>query len=282
MAKKFWRSKIQSEGNAGELKSEGAGGVASGRKGPSGGKVKKHTKPGGKLLAFDLETSRLDANRGFIICAVARWVGDDKFHTFRIDEATGYGKSPRSFFNDSHIVAGLIPLVEDADAVLAYYGSGFDVPYLNTRAIANRLSPPVPFTVVDPWKTARSRLKLERNSMAAVAELFDTPHQKEHIPWPEWQRAQFGDSLAIDKLVKYCTQDVRVFEDIYYDIRPLITDHPYLGAPAVGGDFTHRCPACGSLKSRSIGTRHTKCFRVYRRICCECRTSFIAKRQKIS
>lgn len=272
---------IHERGSPGELKIAGATGLAE-RRPNTQGRQMKNVPPAGKLLAFDLETSRLDANRGFIICAAARWVGQREFYTWRIDEGDGYGKTPRSYFNDSHIVAGLIPLLEEADAVLAYYGTGFDVPFVNTRAVANKIKPPSPFTVIDPWKTARSKLKLERNSMAAVAELFDTPHQKQHIPWPEWQRAQFGDSKAIDKLLKYNVQDVRVLEEVYYGIRPLIADHPYLGVPVVGKSPKLRCPACGSEKSWSFGHRHTKCYRVFRRRCTKCQTAFESHRQKIA
>lgn len=235
-------------------------------------------KPAGKILAFDLETADLSANRGHIICAAAKWVGEKIVYTWRIDEGDGYGNTPESFYNDKHIVAGLTPLLEEADAVIAYYGSGFDVPYVNTRAFVNGLKPPVPFTLIDPWKTARSHLKLARNDMGSVAALLGSP-PKTHLPWDEWQRARYGHKKAIDKLLKYNVNDIRVLEDVYLRLRPVIKDHPYIGAT---GASRLRCPACGSTHGRSHDLRRTKTFEVYRRRCGSCGTAFETHRRKIA
>jgi uncharacterized protein YprB with RNaseH-like and TPR domain len=246
---------------------------------------KKPEKPNGKLLAFDLETSRLDAGRGHILTAAARWVGTKEFFKWRIDETEGYGATPRSFYNDSAIVRGLVPLVEEADAVLAYFGTGFDVPYLNTRALANGLAPPVPVTIVDPWKTARSRLKLERNSMDAVARLLKVKHQKTHVGggFDRWRDAEYGDSYWLGQILKYNIADVECLEDVYYALRPLVKDHPYLGTvdPVHGPGNRLRCPACGSLSSKAHGSRNTRCFSVHRRRCNKCGTAFESHRTKI-
>lgn len=240
--------------------------------------------PAGKLLCFDLETSSLEANRGHIITAAAKWVGRGDIFTWRIDKTPGYGTTPRSFADDSKIVSGLIPLVEEADAVLAYYGSGFDVPFLNTRALAAGLAPPVPVTILDPWKTARSRLKLARNSMDSVAALVKAPHQKQHVPWEYWDVARYGDSKAIDKLLAYNIQDVRVLEDVYFALRPIIANHPYLGGGTVpdGGNVSSVCPSCGGKRSKFHGGRKTRCFAVYRRRCLDCGTAYETHRVKVA
>ena len=236
-------------------------------------------KPAGKILCFDLETSNLEANRGHIICAAAKWVGESRIFKWRIDDTKGFGKTPASFTDDRGILGGLIPLLEEADAVLAYYGSGFDVPYVNTRALIGRLKPPVPFTVIDPWKTASSKLRLARNSMEAVAAAVGAEHKKQHLPWEDWDVARYGDKKAIDKLIKYNVNDVLVLEDVYYKLRPLMSNHPYLGA-ASGQSAALRCPSCGSGNTHARGSRRTRVFEVYRRRCGECDTSFEAGRKK--
>jgi uncharacterized protein YprB with RNaseH-like and TPR domain len=233
----------------------------------------------GKLLVFDLETTGFDANRGRIICAAAKWVGQKQIFSWRIDDAKGFGTTPQSFLNDAEIVAPLVELCNKADAVIAYYGDygRFDVPYLNTRAVANGLSPTAPLTVIDPHRTARRSLKLARNSLDAVATLLKTQHQKQHIPWPEWEVAPFGDRKAIDKLLAYCKNDVRVLEEVYLALRPLIKNHPYVGS----ADSTLRCPACGSGATEGHGRRMTKNFILHRRRCTSCGTVFEGKREKV-
>jgi uncharacterized protein YprB with RNaseH-like and TPR domain/predicted RNA-binding Zn-ribbon protein involved in translation (DUF1610 family) len=237
-------------------------------------------KPKGKILSFDLETADLSANRGHIICAAAKWVGEKMVYTWRIDEGDGYRDTPQSFYNDKHIVEGLKPLLEEADAVLAYYGSGFDVPYLNTRAIINKVAPPIPYTLIDPWKTARSQLKLARNDMGSVASVFGA-RPKTHLPWDDWQRARYGDSAAISKLLKYNINDIKVLEEIYLEMRPVIQHHPYIGA-AVSGTAKLRCPACGSTKSKDHDCRRTKTFEVFRRRCNHCGAAYESHRRKIA
>lgn len=241
----------------------------------------------GKLLAFDLETSNLAANRGHIVCAAAKWVGQKEVHTWRIDDNPNFGKGEigsrkwaESIMDDGHIVKGLIPLLEEADAVLAYYGTGFDVPYVNTRALVNKLKPPVPFTVIDPWKTARSQLKLARNDMGSVATLVGAKHAKFHLPWESWRLAQYGSSKDISTLLKYNVNDVLALEDVYFGIRPLIRNHPYLGDTVAGGGLL-RCPACGSTRIGSHDARYTRTFKVFRSRCRDCDHAFETGRRKL-
>ena len=236
-----------------------------------------------KLLCFDLETTGFEANRGHIICAAAKWVGDEYIYSWRIDETPGYRDTAESFFNDGEMVEELVAMCNEADAVIAYYGDygRFDVPYLNTRAVANGLSPTAPLTVIDPHRTARRTLKLARNSLDAVATLLKTPHQKQHLPWPDWEVARFGSSKAITKLVEYCENDVLVLEDVYIALRPLIKNHPYVGGALSGPDEVESCPACGSTKTEGNGTRRTKNFIIHRRRCRNCGSVFEGTRKKV-
>lgn len=238
-----------------------------------------------KLLVFDIETTNLEANRGHILCAAAKWVGSDKVYTWRIDETPGYGQTPASYTDDSAIVRPLVALAAEADAVIAYYGGygKFDVPYVNTRAIIHGLAPFPELTVIDPFETSKRVLKLSRNSMATVAFTLGLQKQKTHVGWEIWQRAQYGDKEAIDMILKYNINDVEVLEELYLAIRPLIRNHPYVARPIEDGvlDPNHQCPACASYNSKKDGTRRTKSFLVHRRHCNSCGTNFIERKTKI-
>src|ERR1044072_82486 len=106
--------------------------------------------PSVRVLIFDIETTGFEANRGHILCAAAKWLDQEPVFTWRIDDTPGFGKTPASFHNDSAIVAPLVELLDSADAVVAYYGgyNKFDVPYVNTRALANGLKPANTLTVI--------------------------------------------------------------------------------------------------------------------------------------
>lgn len=238
------------------------------------------TQSKGKILLFDLETTGFEANRGHILCAVAKWHGEKKLHSWRVDEAANYRTTPMSFSNDKHIVQALVKMVDEADVVVAYYGgyNRFDIPYLNTRAIANKVKPCATCQVIDPWYIAKTRLKMARNSMDAVAQLVGA-QQKGHIPWPEWHRAKFGDSKALSKLLGYCKQDVRVLEDVYDALVPLMPSHPLLYRGKRDGQLV--CPKCGHGRSRSLGIRKTATADIQRRQCGSCGFAFNGTKIKI-
>lgn len=237
----------------------------------------------GKLLVFDLETTGFDANRGHILCAAAKWVDDDYIYSWRIDDLPGFGKTPKSFFDDGPIAEELVEMCDSADAVIAYYGDygRFDVPYLNTRAVANGRRPTAPLTVIDPHRTARRSLKLARNSLDAVATLLETKHRKQHLPWEDWRIAPFGDRKAMNKLVDYCENDVLVLEEVYLALRPLIKNHPNIAPVVALDDKNVQCPTCGSIKTEGHGHRRTKNFVIHRRRCGNCGSVYEGARHKI-
>lgn len=236
-----------------------------------------------KLLVLDVETTSLDANRGHILCAAAKWVNRPKVYKWRIDDTPGFGTTPESWFNDSVIVDGLKEQIEQADAVIAYYGSygRFDVPFINTRLIANGREPLPPVSIIDPHKTARSKLKLARNDLGSVTTLFDTEVKKGFVPWVHWLMAQYGHRKSMNILLEYNVDDVLSLEQAYLKMRPLITDHPSVARHTDGNDPGSQCRTCGSYSSQARGSRRTKLYEVFRRSCNSCGSFFESHRRKL-
>ena len=223
------------------------------------------------VIVFDLETTDLRANMGHILVACAKKVGTDHTYTWRIDETEGYGDSPKSMMDDSAIVTSLIEYMSDADAIVAHFGTYFDHPYLNTRALIHGLDPLPPVHVIDPWKTAKKMLRLTNNRMGTVAEALGCSEQKYQLPWSDWRIAHYGDKAAMKRLTDYCINDVLTLEDVYLKLLPLMRHHPYVGPAAndVYDDGDHyACPACASTRIQRRGIRRTK-KQVIRRLQCQ-------------
>lgn len=219
-----------------------------------------------KVLFLDLETTGLNANRDHILCGVGKWSGSKKFEVFRIDNTTGYGRTPRSLRDDSVITKRLVELAGEADAVVAYYGGygKFDIPFLNTRALYNGLSPLPQMSVIDPYMTAKGKLRLERNNLGAVSTVLRCKHRKYHLPPHVWHDAIYGDKPALNKLVEYCKNDVLCLEEVYTKLLPVMSAHPNVSSSRTG------CPVCGSDRSSSKGRRFTKTVEYRRRQCLSC------------
>jgi DNA polymerase III epsilon subunit-like protein len=229
-----------------------------------------------KLLAWDLETSDLKANRGHILCAAAKWVGEDDVYSWCINRIEGYGTTPKSYMNDAEIVKDLVEMMDTSDATLAHYGQRFDLRFLTTRAMHHGLAIPAPVKLIDTWKYSRDHLALHSNRMEAIAKFLGTDNQKYHLSLDEWKLAEHGDAKVLKAMEEYCINDVYTLEDVYIKMRPLIKDHPY----AVEADKTS-CPACSNKRVQSRGYRRTKAFKIERWHCPACGTWYSGKQIKV-
>jgi uncharacterized protein YprB with RNaseH-like and TPR domain len=233
--------------------------------------VRKQKPDLSNVVVFDIETTSLDANRGHILCAAAKRVGQSKVYTWRLDENPLWGErleNPDAWEYDLPIAEGLRDMLESAKAVVAYYGGymKFDVPFVNTRLMRWGAAPLRQMTVVDPYQMAKSKLKLARTNLDSVSTLLGCKHKKTHVPWEEWHRAKFGDSKALDKLLKYNINDVHTLEDVYLKMLPLFPSHPLTGP---NGSNTDMCRVCGG-PTYSKGWRYLAKTRVHDVVCKLC------------
>lgn len=238
-----------------------------------------------KIWLFDLETSELAGNRGHILCAVGKWLNSPDVYTWNIYDVDGYSDPPmhKTMRNDGPMVEELVEKCAEADAVCAYYGgyNKFDVPYLNTRAMAHGLKPCPPVTVIDPYTTAKSCLRLARNNMDSVGKLLGCKMEKYHLPWDDWIKARYHAPKSMEKLLQYCINDVLVLEEIYLKLRPLIRNHPTMYIDTADGKEVKTCKVCGSSDTIKYGKRMTKCFMVHRRQCKSCGHVFDSYKSKV-
>jgi hypothetical protein len=67
--------------------------------------------------------------------------------------------------DDRRIVCELRDLIDRADALVAHYGSRFDLPFVNTRCLEHGELPPAPATMIDTWRIARNTLAMTSNRL---------------------------------------------------------------------------------------------------------------------
>lgn len=222
-----------------------------------------------RILLWDLETSNLNANFGFIICASYKWHGERDVHTIRIDDYPIHRTDPT---NDYHVVKELSAVLAQADVQVTWYGLRFDYPYLQSRLLFHGLPvlPPIPH--VDGWRIAKYKLKLNSNRLASAAAFLGCGHKTELSP-PQWIKAMAGNREAIDYVVTHCIQDVRVLQRVYGKIRQVADTHPNvnLACPNRRGHAPH-CPTCGSTDMQHRGWHIAKVVKKKRYSCKACGT----------
>lgn len=204
-----------------------------------------------KVLIFDIETSPLKAyvwgrwnqdvrleqtlSEWFLICWSAKWLYSD-------DVKTGC-LTPEEILieDDSRIVKELWKLFDEADIVVAHYGSRFDVPKMNTRFIVNGLNPPSSYFVIDTKKVAEKTFGFSSNKLDALATYFGIPNKYE-TNFDLWKGCLEGDKGCLDYMLEYNIQDVEILEEVYLRLRPYIKGHPNIS------NLTDKecCSNCGS------------------------------------
>lgn len=226
-----------------------------------------------KMLFIDIETrpnlgyfwGLFNQNIGIVqieeacemMCFVAKWYGDDETMFF-------HGRTDRQ-----QMIAAAWKLLDEADVVVHFYGSEFDVKHLNREFLLNGFPPPSPFKQIDLKKVVSKRFNFTSNKLQWVSTQLGL-EGKESTDFDLWKDCMNDDDDAWAKMESYNRQDVLLLEDVYEILLPWIPAHPsrhfYDGGEG--------CPSCGAGKLEENGyftTRVSK-FQQYR--CSGCGSYF--------
>lgn len=206
-----------------------------------------------KILIFDIESTNLAANFGYILCISYKWLGEKRVYTIRIDQFNRFKTDPT---NDIEVVRAFGDVFNTADRVVAHYGKKFDKTFINTRRIMHGLSVLPSTKLIDTWRISKDHLRLNSNRLLTLISALGVQTQKTTLDGQIWIKAMSGDRKAIQYVVDHCVADVKALEEVFVKIRPLIaeTENPQLHT-------------CDPRHLRSNGTRVLE-KRTYRRLYC--------------
>lgn len=224
-----------------------------------------------KLLFIDIESAPLSAyvwglwdqnisinqiiDSSGVLCFAAKWYGDDK-----VIFDSEYKSGPLSMLEHAHA------LLSEADAVVHWNGTKFDIPVLNKEFIQLRLPPPAPFKEIDLLKTSRKRFKFPSNKLDYVAQALGLGEKVKHSGFQLWVDCMNNKKSAWKEMQEYNIQDVVLLEKVYERFKPWIKHHPNV-ALYMDSDRP-ACTVCGS--TRVVHRGHnvtTRC--KYRRYQCK-------------
>lgn len=170
---------------------------------------------------------------GGLFCWAAKWYGEEEVH-FRSLWEHGHEK----MLND------VVELLNEADIVVHYYGSRFDVPHINGECFEAGIFPPTPFKQVDLKLTVARRFKLPSNKLQFVSQVLGIQGKDEHEGFKLWTRCMKGDEAARARMKSYNMQDTKMLEECYEALLPWLPNHPHrhLYDPKGGSG----CPRCGA------------------------------------
>lgn len=247
-------------------------------------RTRAKAKPGNvRILTFDIETYPTEAyvwslwkqnvsisqivRPGGVFSFAAKWVGEKDVMFF-------------SDYHDGHdvMVQALHRLFSEADIVIGYNSTSFDVPRVQTEFMLAGLPPAKPFKQIDLLRVIRKQFAFASNKLDFVSQQLGIGHKTHHAGFDLWVKCMAGDEAAWKKMRTYNMQDVRLTEKLYFYLLPWLTQVPHLGQ--MDGN-EHSCPYCGGVKLRRDGTAHAfvTSYRLYECLNCHAWVRGTAKLQ---
>lgn len=201
----------------------------------------------------------------YVLSFAAKWRGTKNVFVKGLNDYKGYkgGNSTERF-----LLKDIHKLLNDADIVVAHNGADFDVRKLNARFIAQGMTPPAPYKVVDTKRDLVKVAKYSSNRLNWLSKQFGIGKKTmEHQDWALWEGCMKGDKKAWKAMKVYNAHDVTLLEGLYEQLAPWI-DQPNSGAYVDGAVCAN--PACASPDLERRGWARTKT-RAYQRFQCrEC------------
>lgn len=224
-----------------------------------------------KLLMLDIETSPNTAHiwglrdqyispehlleSSYVLCWAAKWHGQKQVMFSSVNDT-----KPKIMLQRIH------DLISEADAVVHYNGSRFDIPILNKEFLLHHLAPPAPYKQIDLLRVVRKEFRFPSNKLDYVAQRLGLGKKTPHEGYQLWVKCMNKDPAAWKVMEKYNKQDVLLLEKVYQRLLPWIGKaHPNRNLYDGKG-----CSVCGSHKLQKRGFAYTVTGTFQRYQCTDC------------
>ena len=147
-------------------------------------------------------------NSSEMLCWAAKWLGSND-----IEFASIMG-GKRKMLQRIH------KLLDQADAVVHYNGSRFDIPTLNKEFLQADMPPPAPYMQIDLLRTARQQFRFPSNKLDYVGKALGVGQKESHEGFELWIKCMNRDPDAWQRMEAYNKQDVLLLEQVYYKFLP--------------------------------------------------------------
>ena len=171
------------------------------------------------MAFFDIETAGLNAwgSEMTAACIV------DQFGHATIRDRFEFPQE--SVLDDAGLLEWLRDELEKYDILIGWYGTMFDLPYINAKLVEHGMTVMRDKMFLDPcFKTRGGRygLKVGSSKLKNVAKWLNTPHQKPEVEWNTFRKASFGDPESVAIVRDRCESDCRAMRDIFQHIKQVI------------------------------------------------------------
>lgn len=177
---------------------------------------------------------------GYVMCFAAKYEDEDRVR----------------FHKGIAVPRAAQRLLNDADVVVHYNGTRFDIPHLQTEMVRAGVTPPSPYAQIDLCNVVKQRFRFPSNKLEYVASELLGTGKASTGGHATWIKCMAGDKDAWARMRGYNEQDVLLTERLYQHLKPWIRlPNPALYGGSEPGQVT--CPGCGSNDMRKRGLAYT-------------------------
>lgn len=167
---------------------------------------------------LDIETSNLNADYGYVICYCIKEVNGPE-----LIKRTITPTDIRKKVLDKKLMEQFLEDIKGFDRLIVYWGKDrrFDIPYLRSRCLKNKLDFPKyrELFIYDLYDLVRNKLKLSRNYLKKVCDYLGIPSKQTEYTGDVWIEASTGDKKALDTILQHCVEDVVATEKVWVKMR---------------------------------------------------------------
>lgn len=177
--------------------------------------------PGQRVGYLDIEASGLEANKSWMLSWAIKERGGKVVMDYVKESEFFKSKGVVDPNYDKRIVQSLIKEMKQYTVLIGYYSTGFDLPYIRTRAMKYNLHFPYfgQIAHIDVFYHIRSKMRLFRNSLSSATEFLDIAG-KTHLDFTYWYLASMGDQKSMKELLHHNKEDVIILEQLHDRIAP--------------------------------------------------------------
>jgi DNA polymerase elongation subunit (family B) len=230
---------------------------------------KKHNM---KILYLDIETAPTQAwtwtlwpkfispdwivQSGRTLCWAALWEGEREVMFGSVKDG------------EKNMLENIWALLDEADAVVHYNGTKFDMPILNREFVLNGFEPPSHYHQIDLLKTMRSQFRFESNKLDHVCQRLGLGGKVQHKGMALWFGCMEGKQSDWRLMERYNKKDVKILRKLYKHVLPWIHNHPNVGM-WVTDPTSPVCTHCASTNVVHKGTQYNTKTSSYARMKCK-------------
>ena len=169
-----------------------------------------------------------------IICICYKWEGADKVHALKWSDG-----------DDRPLLEAFMPVLQDADEIVAHNGDKFDLKWVNTRFVFHGFDPKPIERTIDTLAIARRRFLFNSNRLDYIGQFLGLGKKHDTGGFDLWKNIVLHNcEKSMKKMIRYCKQDVKLLEQVYHKLAEYHNPKTHVGVHI--GNERWSCPSCGS------------------------------------